>query len=57
MLGEEYKIKIGEYKGKELKNIPPGYLISMFDKGYLHWDKPAYRFVSNNYEELKKLIK
>jgi len=29
----------------------------MFDTGKLNWDKPAYRFVSNNYEELKELIK
>jgi len=57
MLGEEYKIKLDcKYKGSMLKDIPPYYLIFMFDKGFLHWDKPAHNFVSNNYKELKNKI-
>lgn len=57
MLGEDYRIKITKYKGQELKNIPASYLIFMFDTGYLHWDKPAHRFVNNNYDELRELSK
>jgi len=56
VLGEEYKIRIGQYKGQQLKDISASYLIFMFDKGFLHWDKPAHNFVSNNYKELKNKI-
>lgn len=56
MLGNTYKIKIGKYKGVELKDIPPSYLLMLYDKGWLS-DEVAFRFVANNEVELRKMIK
>ena len=56
MLGDTYKIKVGKYRGTELKDIPVSYLLMLYDKGWLS-DEVAFRFVSNNEAELRKMIK
>ena len=56
MVGDTYKVKLGKYRGQELRNIPPSYLIFIYDNNY-YMENPVKHFICNNYEELKKLIK
>lgn len=56
MIGDTYKVKLGKYRGRLLKDIPPSYLIFIYDNDY-YMEKPVKHFICNNYEELKKLIK
>lgn len=58
MLGEEHRLNLDcRYRKVMLKDIPPSWLIFMYDKGYLQSDIVAKRFVSNNYSELKEKAK
>ena len=53
MLGEEYTLKTGKHTGKMLKDVPPKYLIWMYEKGWL--EDIARKFVIANEVELRKL--
>lgn len=53
MKGEEYTLKTGKYRGQELKNVPPSYLLYCYEKGWL--EDIARKFVIANEVELRKL--
>jgi len=56
MLGNDYKLKTGKYRGQELKNVPASYLIWCYDNNML-WEDTVRRFVVNNEEKLRALAK
>lgn len=38
----ETRISFGKYIGTQLRELPPGYLLYMYDKGYLFDDLKGY---------------
>jgi len=52
MLGSDYKLKIGKYQGRILKETPASYLLYLYDNNY-YMEKPVKHFISNNEQELR----
>lgn len=51
----DHKVKLGKYAMQQLKDVPPRYLIYMFDRGWLI-EKEVLNYVRDNYEEIKKSV-